>query len=121
MSSKKVLIVDDSTVTRLMIKKIITESKPEFQFIEFDTADKASTYLETAEHVDLITLDQNMPGALSGLDLAEQIRNKLPLTKIILITANVQDAIRERAAKIKIDFIDKPISPEKLLPLLGGL
>lgn len=116
MSSKKVLIVDDSTVTRLMIKKIIAESKPLIEFIEFDTADKAAIYLKTAE-----SLDQNMPGTLSGLDLAAEIRNQFPKVKVLLITANIQDAIRKQAESIGITFIEKPISPEKILPFLGGL
>jgi CheY-like chemotaxis protein len=104
-----------------MIKKIITEAKIECDFIEFDTADKANLYLETAGNIDFATIDQNMPGVLSGLDLAETILNKLPKTKIALVTANVQDTIRERAANLGIDFIDKPISPEKLLPLFGRI
>ncbi|TGL60326.1 response regulator [Leptospira ognonensis] len=121
MSSKKVLIVDDSTVTRLMIKKIIAESKPLIEFIEFDTADKAAIYLKTAESLDFVTLDQNMPGTLSGLDLAAEIRNQFPKVKVLLITANIQDAIRKQAESIGITFIEKPISPEKILPFLGGL
>lgn len=121
MSSKKVLIVDDSTVTRLMIKKIIAEAKPDLEFIEFDTADKASTYLKSAESLDFVTLDQNMPGSLSGLDIAADIRKQFPNLKILLITANIQDAIRKQAENIGITFIEKPVSPEKILPFLGGL
>ncbi len=121
MSSKKVLIVDDSTVTRLMIKKIISEAISGLDFIEFDSADKASEYLNSAEEIGFVTLDQNMPGTHSGLDFAEQIKKKQPSAKIVLITANIQDTIREGAAKLGIDFIEKPISAEKILPFLGHL
>jgi two-component system chemotaxis response regulator CheY len=121
MSSKKRLVVDDSTVTRLMIKKIISETKLDCEFIEADSADKAKTILEGIADLHFATLDQNMPGTLTGLDLAEHMIAKFPSTKTILITANIKDSIRNRASSLGIGFIEKPISPEKLTPHLGSL
>ncbi|TGL86783.1 response regulator [Leptospira congkakensis] len=118
MSQKKALIVDDSTVTRLMIRKIILEKFPNWEILEADSADAAKSILTDHQDIDFFTLDQNMPGNLSGLDLAEELKKNYKDTKIVLITANIQDAIKNRAKSLGIDFVEKPVSPEKILPHL---
>ncbi|PJZ47071.1 response regulator [Leptospira brenneri] len=118
MSQKKALIVDDSTVTRLMIRKIILDKFPNWEILEANSADNAKSVLVDHPNIDFFSLDQNMPGDISGLDLAEELRNKYKKTKIVLVTANIQDAIKNRALSIGIDFVEKPVSPEKILPHL---
>lgn len=116
---KKALVIDDSTVTRLMIRKIISESGGEWDIHEADTADKALPMLLTIPHIDLITVDQNMPGTLSGLDFIEKARIQVPNLKIVLITANIQAQIKNRAIENEVPLIEKPITVEKLKPFLN--
>ncbi|MDF3820694.1 response regulator [Leptospira sp. 96542] len=118
MSQKKVLIIDDSTVTRLMIKKIILQTNPNCEIEEADTADKVQELFPIQPNFDLITLDQNMPGNLSGLDLVENWKTKQQDLSIVLITANIQDTIKNRAKSLGIDLVEKPISLEKLSPYI---
>ncbi|ABZ95633.1 response regulator [Leptospira biflexa] len=118
MSQKKALIVDDSTVTRLMIRKIISEEYPNWEILEAESADKAKSILPDHPDIDLFSLDQNMPGTLSGLDLVENLKSNYPKSKIVLITANIQDAIKNKAKDLGILFIEKPITRDKLIPLL---
>ncbi|MCT8334380.1 response regulator [Leptospira sp. 85282-16] len=118
MSQKKALIVDDSTVTRLMIRKIILDKYPEWDILEASSADDAKTLLSDHQDIDFFTLDQNMPGNLSGLDLAEDLKKNYKNTKVVLITANIQDAIKNRAKTIGIDFVEKPVTAEKIIPHL---
>ncbi|MBM9591649.1 response regulator [Leptospira sp. 201903075] len=118
MSQKKALIVDDSTVTRLMIRKIILDKYPNWEILEADTADAAKIVLTEHQNIDFFSLDQNMPGTLSGLDLAEDLRKTYKNTKMVLITANIQDAIKNRAKSIGIDFVEKPVTAEKIFPHL---
>jgi len=101
-------------VTRLMIRKILSELGDEWEIQEAESADKAATLLPNLEHLDLITVDQNMPGTLSGLDFIEKYQASVPNAKIALITANVQDQIRKRAQGLNIIFIEKPITAEKI-------
>lgn len=119
MSQKKALIIDDSTVTRLMIRKIILDKYPNWEILEADTADAAKTVLTKHQNIDFFSFDQNMPGTLSGLDLAEDLRKTYKNTKMVLITANIQDAIKNRAKLIGIDFVEKPVTAEKIIPHLG--
>ncbi len=121
MSSKKALIVDDSTVTRLMIRKIITDNGGSWDIHEASSADQAVSLLPNLPSLDVVTLDQNMPGEISGLDLAASLQEKYPAAKIALITANIQNAIKDKASALGIQFIEKPISPEKLQTLFAGI
>ncbi|MCW7488195.1 response regulator [Leptospira meyeri] len=101
-----------------MIRKIILDKYPEWEILEASSADDANTLLSENQDVDFFTLDQNMPGTLSGLDLAEELKKNYKDTKIILITANIQDAIRNRAKTIGIEFVEKPVTAEKIIPHL---
>ncbi|MGV3664905.1 MAG: response regulator transcription factor [Leptospira bouyouniensis] len=121
MSQKKALIVDDSTVTRLMIRKIISEKYPNWEILEAESADKAKSILPEHPDIDLFSLDQNMPGTLSGLDLVGILKSNYPNSKIMLITANIQDAIKNKAKDLAIVFIEKPVTSEKIIPELENL
>ncbi|EKJ86992.1 response regulator receiver domain protein [Leptospira meyeri serovar Hardjo str. Went 5] len=101
-----------------MIRKIILDKYPEWEILEASSADDANILLSENQDVDFFTLDQNMPGTLSGLDLAEELKKNYKDTKIILITANIQDAIRNRAKTIGIEFVEKPVTAEKIIPHL---
>ena len=59
------------------------------------------------------TIDYNMPG-LNGMDVAAIVKERHPETHIALLTANVQAALRKRAADLGIGFIDKPINEAKI-------
>lgn len=52
MSQKKALIVDDSTVTRLMIRKIILDKYPDWEILEASSADDAKSLL--TDHQDIV-------------------------------------------------------------------
>jgi CheY-like chemotaxis protein len=54
-----------------------------------------------------------MPG-MNGIDLAAVIKARFPAARIALLTANVQSALRRRAAEAGLDFIDKPINQTKI-------
>ena len=118
--SKIALVVDDSTVTRMMVKKILTDRNEGWEFLEADSADKAMTLIPTIQQLDLATIDQNMPGEKTGLDFAEELKKAFPKTKITMITANIQDAVRKRADAVGVLFIEKPVSVEKINNLLGN-
>lgn len=115
-ASKTVLVVDDSKMSRMMIKRIITEHFPDWTIIE---AGDGSEALEVSENqdIDIVTLDVNMPG-MNGLELGERLRERFPGAKISLVTANIQAAIREKARANNMQFIPKPITEERILGYL---
>ena len=69
---------------------------------------------------DLIITDQTMPD-ITGLELITQIRQLNPSIPIILTTGYSDAISREQAAKLNIDFMDKPVSTEQLLYAVSNL
>lgn len=61
----------------------------------------------------LVSMDVNMPG-MSGLEAAGRIRLHHPEIRIVLCTANIQDAVRQAAEKVGVRFVAKPITQESI-------
>ena len=112
MSTTNCLVVDDSRLSRMMIQKFILKEHPDWNI---DEAADGQEALDKAADGDyqIFTIDFNMPG-INGIEVAKTLRPKFPSAKIVLLTANVQDSIRRRAAAMGIDFIAKPITEEKI-------
>ncbi|WP_371861249.1 response regulator [Pseudoduganella lutea] len=109
------MIVDDSRVSRLVARQYIVTLHPDWTVVEAGTGEEA---LAKAPEVQpqLVLMDVNMPG-MGGLACAEQLRKLLPDAHISLLTANVQDATRNRASEIGVAFMEKPITPERIARL----
>jgi two-component system chemotaxis response regulator CheY len=84
-----VLIVDDSRLSRLMIRAFIAQAHPDWTIIEASNGQEALEKTAT-QTVDLITIDLNMPG-MDGLTLATQLKHNHPTACITLVTANIQE------------------------------
>ena len=110
-----VLIVDDSRVSRLVARQYIVTLHPDWNVVEAGTGEEALAKAPEAQP-QLVLMDVNMPG-MGGLACAEQLRKLLPDAHISLLTANVQDATRNRASEIGVAFMEKPITPERIARL----
>lgn len=113
----KCLVVDDSKMSRMMLKKIISTAHPDW---EINEAGDGQSAIETANGLDLdiILLDYNMP-IMDGAEAAEILRPLFPDAKIAFLTANIQDSIKNKAIQLNIDFIPKPITEAKILKYVG--
>lgn len=114
-----VLIVDDSRVSRLVARQYILALHADWTVVEAATGEEA---LAKAPEVQpqLVLMDVNMPG-MGGIACAEKLRALLPDAHISLLTANVQDATRNRASEIGVGFMEKPITPERIARLTALL
>ncbi len=115
---KSVLIVDDSDISRLMLRAIIENYHTDWNVMEAENAREAERICES-NHIDIITLDLNMPG-VDGLTVAPKLKEFCPKARIALLTANFQDRIRAKAETQGLVFIPKPISEEKILHFVRG-
>lgn len=116
---QKVLIVDDSRVSRLISSSILKRLRPEIEIIEAADGSSALSAVNGIT-VDMGIFDLNMPG-MDGLELAQEIRNQQPGTRIALLTANVQDSVRQRAEAMGISFFRKPITENIITQILDEL
>ena len=118
----RVLIVDDSSFSRSVLSNLIRAGVGDS--CEISEAANGSEALEKVKGApvpfDLVTLDLQMPGQ-DGLTIAGALREQGCPSKLVLITANVQANVRARAEGLALDFIPKPLNPEKVSHLLTGL
>lgn len=114
-----VLVVDDSRVSRMMARQFILSARPGWSVEDAATGEEALEKVKTVSP-SLILVDVNMPG-IGGLAAAEQLRALCPQAHISLVTANVQNAIRNRAAELGIGFMEKPITEARLHALIEAL
>lgn len=112
-----VLVVDDSRVSRLLSRQIILSKHPDWIIEEAASGEEAVARVQTVTP-DLVLLDLNMPG-MGGLAAVDRIRETCPSTHITLLTANVQDAMREKARALGVDFAEKPITEARIDQILA--
>jgi len=114
-----ILVVDDSRVSRMLSRQYILGIHPEWTVEEATTGEEAIQKLDTITP-DLILLDVNMPG-MGGFAAVAKLREKCPGIPISLLTANVQDATRNKANELGVDFAEKPITEARIQQIIAVL
>ncbi len=114
--SKTILVVDDSRLSRRIVASLITKPRPDWVIVEADGPLEALDKVKDIR-IDGATIDFNMPD-MDGLTLAEKLKEMLPGVKMALVTANIQDATRQRAEQVGCSFIAKPVSDAKIEDLI---
>ena len=94
----KVLLVDDSSTMRKIIRRALTEVWPETEVVEAEDGAVAGDVLAPAEHgVGLILLDFNLPGE-NGLAVLERLKGDERLREIPVVMVTVES---EKASVIR--------------------
>ncbi len=111
-STKKLLIVDDSKVSRMLIRTHILAQHPEWIISEAVCGEDAVALVDN-NLPDYCTMDINMPG-ISGTDAAEQILSKYPSLKIVIFSANIQETHQNRARALGTILVAKPVTEKSI-------
>ncbi|MEI7796310.1 MAG: response regulator [Methylococcaceae bacterium] len=106
--SKTVLVVDDSRISRMFIRKHISVKHPDWILTEATTGEEAIEAIER-EQPDYCTMDINMPGML-GTDAAKEILAKYPDIRLVIFSANVQETYQHQARALGSILISKPVT-----------
>ncbi|MCP4500369.1 MAG: response regulator [Deltaproteobacteria bacterium] len=106
-----VLVVDDSRITRMMLRSLLKQIRPDDEVLEADCGEAAMSAVNDDVHFAII--DYNMPG-MNGLEVAAELKATIPDGHIVLCTANSQKVIQNRAKDLGVHFIAKPITPDKV-------
>jgi CheY-like chemotaxis protein len=109
---KTLLIVDDSRVSRMMIRTLVAARRPDWVLQECETGDEA---LERCKQdvPDYVTMDINMPGTI-GTDVAERILQAYPQVRMVVFSANVQTVHQARANTMGATFVAKPVNDKSV-------
>lgn len=121
MAFDKILIVDDSSTARMIIRKCVEISG--FGDSEFFEAGDGLEALEFfgSNNIDLVITDINMP-KMDGISFIKSLRDK-ELNPHIIVMTSVSDVLSD-SDKERYDIlgiIEKPISPAKVYEVLGGV
>lgn len=111
------LLVDDSRIARLSLRRQLQSLGLELNLLEADSADAAEARLQE-QSADLALIDFNMPGR-NGLELAQSLQEHHPRLRMALVTANIQDALAKRARELGLEFLPKPTTAEQLAAFIN--
>ena len=118
---QRVLIVEDSTIFRTLLKETLQTRLPSTEILEAVDGAEAMRQI-TAHPPDLIFMDIKLPGE-NGLDLTAKIKAKYPHMIVIILTSYDTPEYREAAVKVKADhFLAKGSSSrEGILTLVESI
>lgn len=114
----KILIVDDSALSRRILTKILSREGREI--IEANNG-LSAIEIFSLEKPDLVFLDLNMPD-IPGLEVLKNIRDINPEAKIIVATADLQEITKNIVLENgAIAIINKPFDENEIQNLLNSL
>lgn len=111
----KILITDDSTTQRFIIKKMLTDKGVAPDSL-MEAVNGAEAFQKCQDNpISLVLMDFNMP-EMNGLESFQAIRGKGLQTPVIMVTSVGEESrIQEALAAGVNAYITKPFSPENLL------
>ena len=106
----RILLVDDSQFSLSQARKALG---PEYEIDDALGGGEGLKRLEEARY-DVVITDLLMPH-ISGLAFLGHVKTRFPKTKVIISSADIQDATAAKARSLgALAFVSKPVDPEEL-------
>ena len=120
MVGKKILIVDDESPFRIFLRKLF-----ERQGCKVETSASGLVALDIAQRdaPDVLIVDWMLRDSMDGLQVASEMRKKIPDLKTVLITGYPSPDLEQQTAKQpRTTYLAKPFEAEEILAaVLGAL
>jgi len=108
----KILVVDDSGMSRRTLRKILEPAGHQITEAEDGLSALEQYYVDKP---DLVLLDLTMSG-MYGIDVLMKLREMDSQARVIVASADIQSSTREIALQAGAGaFINKPFAPEQVL------
>lgn len=115
----KILLIDDNDVTREVLRVILRSEG--YNVVGEATDGGSGLELALKLKPDLIMLDIVMP-KISGTEILPRIRDLLPDTRVLMVTANKdQETITEVVKSGIHGYILKPFNAQKIIDTVAGV
>jgi len=115
--STKILVVDDSALSRRTMRRILETAG--YEVVEADEG-MAALEIYFLEKPDLVFLDLVMKG-MYGLEVLEKLREMDEGARVVVASADIQSSTRAMVDKAgALAFINKPFVPEQVLAAVGA-
>jgi two-component system, response regulator PdtaR len=112
-----IIVAEDEFIVSEYLSAILTEKG--YSVIAVANAEDAIATLETRNDVRMLITDINMPGPMNGLNLAATVRDRWPLTKIIITTGRERPKIEQVPAGSL--YLRKPYTPGSVMAAVLSL
>jgi two-component system, chemotaxis family, chemotaxis protein CheY len=119
---KKIMIVDDSSTSRMFVKRCmqtVLADQGEIEYMEAENGKEALARMKESS-ADLALIDLNMP-VMDGATLLRWMKSspKLTLIPVVVVTSVDSPANREELMKLGASHVlSKPVAPSKLMPVI---
>jgi CheY-like chemotaxis protein len=114
---KRVLIVDDSSTMRSIVRKILSASRFPLEMEEAFDGETALAQVRSGRF-GLVFIDYNMPG-FNGIDTLKEVKRQREHVAVVLITSSLDAGLSQRAiAAGAFGFLKKPFYPADVDALL---
>jgi len=115
----KILIVEDEVIIAMRLELFF--QRRGFEVIGAVTTGEDAITKALSEKPDVVMMDINLRGNLSGLDAGEAIHKEIAIP-IIFVTGYSDEVLRERANKLNpLGYFMKPINMYELISALNKL
>lgn len=117
---KKILLIEDNIDTQLIYKVYLREK------YDIEIAGNAENGLKLLNEkpFNLVVLDINLPGKISGSDLLQELKNNpgFPDAPVLVVTAYAQKSDKEKfMAQGADDYLSKPVNKDEFLERVSHL
>lgn len=111
----KVMIAEDSTVDRNLLKRYLQSERFEILYESANGEDLLFYLKESLNKPDIICLDINMP-TMSGVEVIQEIRHSYTDLKVAVISASTDKDVIQSLIQLKIDtFVKKPYNRAQVI------
>jgi len=116
---RRVLIVDDNEGIRQLVEMVLLHEG--YEIAVASNGDEAATIATQLGTFDLLLTDEMMPGML-GHELAQRLRGREPLLKVLYFTG-FSDLLFKEKPRLWQDeaYLDKPCTPRGLVEAVSLL
>jgi CheY-like chemotaxis protein len=113
----RILYVEDNEVNRALVERVVRARK--FSVVFHDEGEEALKTLENDAAIDVILLDIELAGTISGLDVIRTLRARNDKRPVVAVTAYAMMGDRERILEAGCDqYLPKPLVITELLAVL---
>ena len=117
----RVLVADDEELIGLCVRQSLELGFPDCAVDVARSGEEALHSLADQDH-DLIITDYHMPGAINGLDLIKEAKQRNARVPTILMTGFGPTGLAAKASKLDVDHVmQKPFDVDHLLAIAGQL
>ena len=120
MAKQRIVIVDDHEVVRLGLKSLL-DRHPHFEVVGEAGSAREALEQVAALKPDVVLMDIRLPGT-SGIEACEEIINKFPGTKVIMLTSYAEDEMLFSAIRAGASgYMLKQVGSEDLIKAIEAV